>query len=196
MRKVNLLTVAAIVIASTLYACSNAKSSNEEKKDPAPSQAEMIKRGEYLVAAIGCDDCHSPKKMGPQGPEVIPELRLSGYPANRPIQNPDTKALTQGFMLFGGDLTSAVGPWGMSFAANITSDATGIGNWTEHNFITALRTGKMKGLENGRPMLPPMPWFNFKNMTDEDLKAIFAYLKTTNPVANVVPGPKALPTSK
>ena len=135
--------------------------------------------------------CHSPKKMGPQGPEVIPELRLSGYPANRPIQTPDTKALTQGFMLFGGDLTSAVGPWGMSFAANITSDGTGIGNWTEHNFITAMRTGKIKGLENGRPMLPPMPWFNFRNMTDEDLKAIFAYLKTTNPVANIVPGPKS-----
>jgi hypothetical protein len=77
----------------------------------------------------------------------------------------------------------------MSFAANLTSDETGIGAWTEHNFITAMRTGKIKGLENGRTMLPPMPWFNFKNMTDEDLKSIFAYLKSTKPVSNLVPAP-------
>jgi mono/diheme cytochrome c family protein len=171
-----------------LYACSNVKST-EEKKSPIPTQAEMVKRGEYLVASIGCDDCHSPKKMGPNGPELIPELRLSGYPADRPIQKDLGTSGKLGWMLFAGDLTSSVGPWGMSFAANISSDETGIGNWTEHNFITAMRTGKIKGLENGRQMLPPMPWFNFRNLTDEDLKSIFAYLKSTKPVRNIVPGP-------
>jgi hypothetical protein len=79
----------------------------------------------------------------------------------------------------------------MSFAANITSDATGIGNWTEAQFFTALRKGKYKGQETGRPLLPPMPWMNYKNMSDEDMRAIFYYLKATKPVENVVPAPKA-----
>jgi hypothetical protein len=43
-------------------------------------------------------------------------------------------------------------------------------------------------LDEGRPLLPPMPWFNYTNIKDEDLKAIFAYLKSTKPVRNVVPG--------
>ena len=187
MRKLNYV-MAVVAFIGGLYACSNVKST-EEKASPIPTEADMVKRGEYLVASIGCDDCHSPKKMGPNGPEVIQELRFSGYPADRPVQKEVGTSGKMGWMLFGGDLTSSVGPWGMSFAANISSDETGIGNWTEHNFLTAIRTGKMKGLENGRPMLPPMPWFNFKNMTDEDLKSIFAYLKTSKPVRNIVPGP-------
>lgn len=188
MRSVKIFMAAAVVTIGGLYACSNVKST-DEKKSPIPTEAEMVKRGEYLVSSVGCDDCHSPKKMGPNGPEMIPELRFSGYPSDRPIQKELGTSGKMGWMLFGGDLTNAVGPWGMSFAANITSDETGIGNWTEHHFITAMRTGKMKGLENGRQMLPPMPWFNFRNMTDEDLKSIFAYLKTTKPVRNIVPAP-------
>ena len=187
MHKLNFLAAGIIAIVS-FSACGNVKST-EEKKSPIPTQAEMVKRGEYLVASMGCDDCHSPKKMGPNGPELIPERRLSGYPSDRPIQKDLGTSGKLGWMLFGHDLTNSVGPWGMSFSANITSDETGIGNWTEQNFITALRTGKMKGLENGRQMLPPMPWFNFRNLTDEDLKSIFAYLKSTPPVRNIVPGP-------
>jgi len=95
-------------------------------------------------------------------------------------------------MLFAPDLTSAVGAWGQSYAANISSDATGIGNWKEEQFIKAIREGKSKGLDGTRLLLPPMPWFVYKNMSDDDLKSIFAYLKTTNPVRNVVPQPKAL----
>lgn len=173
---------------------SNASEKNKPKdeKDQQATQAARIKQGEYLVSIIGCDDCHSPKKMGAHGPEVIPELRLSGYPASRPIQKADSNVVKQGWALFGPDLTSAVGPWGMSFAANITSDDTGIGNWTEENFIRALRKGKFKGLEGSRDLLPPMPWFVYKNMTDEDLKSIYAYLKTVPAVENVVPAPKQL----
>jgi len=189
MRKVNVVIATIVItICTVIYAC-GPSASKEGDKASVPSQDERIKRGEYLVSTIGCDDCHSPKRMGPQGPELIPELRLSGYPANIPVQKPDNDALKQGWMLFGADLTLAVGPWGVSFAANITSDATGIGNWQEGQFITAMRMGKIKGLENGRSMLPPMPWFNFGKMTDEDLKSIFAYLKTTKAVSNVVPAP-------
>jgi mono/diheme cytochrome c family protein len=181
-----------VFAAGTIFiSCTNHSSVSEKIPGPMDS-TEKVKRGEYLVSIIGCDDCHSPKRMGPMGPELIPELRLSGYPSSKPIQKADSNVVKQGWMLMGADLTSSVGPWGMSFAGNLTSDATGIGNWTEENFIRSLRQGKYKGLENSRPLLPPMPWFNFKNMTDDDLKSIFAFLKTTKPVENVVPAAKQL----
>jgi hypothetical protein len=84
-------------------------------------------------------------------------------------------------------LTSWVGPWGISYAANLTSDATGIGNWTESAFITALRKGKYEGIESGRSLLPPMPSAMYTSMSDDELKAIFAFLKSTKPINNVVP---------
>lgn len=178
-----------------LFACSNVKSkTTEEEKAAIPTQAELVKRGEYLVSSIGCDDCHSPKRMGAQGPEVIPELRFSGYPANRPIAKPEAAALKSGFMLFAPDLTMAVGPWGTSFAANITPHETGIGAWTEQNFLTAIKHGKAKGIESNRFLLPPMPWGVYRNLTDEDLKSIFAYLKSVPAIENRVPAP--LPPAK
>ena len=131
------------------------------------------------------------KKMGPQGPELETDLRLSGYPSSRPLPPVDKKVISNGWALFNGDLTVGVGPWGASFAANLTSDSTGIGNWTDFQFKKALREGKSKGLENGRPILPPMPWQNYKNLKDEDVEAIFAFLKSTKPVKNVPPAPKS-----
>ncbi len=177
-------------ITGVLIACTSG-AAKEDTTQKVPTQAERVKRGEYLVGTIGCDDCHSPKRMGPNGPEIIPELRLSGYPASRPILPVEKNAVKNGWILLGPDLTSALGPWGMSFAANLTSDETGTGNWTEAQFIKALREGKLKGLDNSRPLLPPMPWFVYKNMTDEDLKSIYAYLQSTKPVSNVVPAPKS-----
>lgn len=192
MRNANVLKAATLLlIAGALYACSDVKS-DDKKTEPVVSQTDVIKRGEYLVNAVGCDDCHSPKRMGAHGPEVVPETRFGGYPASRPVIKPDSADLKKGYVLLGGDLTSAVGPWGISFSANISSDETGIGGWTEGAFINAIRHGKIKGLDNNRDMLPPMPWYNFAKFTDEDLKAIFAYLKSTPPVANVVPAPKQL----
>jgi hypothetical protein len=151
------------------------------------SNDSLIRRGAYLVAIAGCDDCHSPKKMGPMGPEIIPELRLSGYPANRPIQKADSNVVKRGWALLGADLTSAAGPWGMSFAANLTSDATGIGNWTEDQFRKAFTEGKWKGMDGNRMLMPPMPWQNFRKMDPTDVSAIFAFLKSTSPVENVEP---------
>lgn len=183
-------------LATTLVACMGSTAEGPKvaagKPDSTVSQAERIRKGEYLVSIIGCDDCHSPKKMGAHGPEIIPELRLSGYPASRPIQKVDSNVIKQGWALLNADLTSAVGPWGVSFAANITSDYTGIGNWSEENFLRSIRKGKFKGLEGSRDLLPPMPWFIYRNMTDEDLKSVFAYLKTVPAVENVVPAPRKL----
>jgi Cytochrome c len=148
----------------------------------------LIKRGEYLVMTLGCNDCHSPKKMGAVGPEVISETALSGYQANDKIPEIDKNVL-QNWVLFNGSNTIAVGPWGASFAANITSDPTGIGNWSYTQFKTALTQGLSKGLKTNRRLLPPMPWTNYVKMNEADLKAIFAYLKSTKPVNNIVPAP-------
>jgi hypothetical protein len=152
----------------------------------------LVKRGEYLVTISGCDDCHSPKKFGPQGPEIDMEHRLSGFPASRVFPKYDSNVIKKGLVLFNEDLTSAAGPWGISFAANITSDDTGLGNWSEAHFFKAIREGKFKGLDGSRTLLPPMPWQNFKQMTDNDLKAIFAFLKSTKPVKNIVPGTRQI----
>lgn len=153
------------------------------------SVTQLVQKGEYLVTIMGCNDCHTPKEMGPQGPEVITDLILSGYPATRPFQKVEPELIKKGWILFNADLTGAAGPWGVSFAANLTSDQTGIGNWTEENFKRALKEGKYKGLEGFRMLLPPMPWSNFIVISDEDIKAIFQYLKSTKPVNNIVPMP-------
>lgn len=154
------------------------------------SNDQLIKRGSYLVNAIGCDDCHSPKKMGPNGPQVDLESRLSGHPANAVLGMADTNVMKNGWVLFSMDLTAYVGPWGTSCAANITPDQTGIGHWTEEQFIHCIRNGKYNGMKEGRSLLPPMPWQVYRNLNDTDLKAIFAYLKTMKAVANIVPAPK------
>jgi hypothetical protein len=105
-----------------------------------------------------------------------------------PIAKVDGDVL-KSWVLFNQSLTAFVGPWGVSFAANISSDETGIGNWTEEQFFKAIREGKYKGMDNTRPMMPPMPWTQYRTATDEDLRAIFAYLKSTPPVENRVPAP-------
>jgi Cytochrome c len=188
------------IFTATLVSCNNdagnknnaaLSTSDNSTQTASISNDSLVKRGNYLVSSIGCDDCHSPKTMGPQGPQLDMEHRLSGYPADRPISKVTGEAMKNGWILMGGDLTSSVGPWGMSFAANLTSDSTGIGNWTEAQFITAIRKGKYKGIETNRDLLPPMPWQNFNHLGDDDLRAIFAYLKSTKPVHNVVPAPKA-----
>jgi cytochrome c553 len=183
--KLLLVGVMTAVVAIVVIACTSS-SGGESVKRPL-TQAELVKRGEYLVSAVGCDDCHSPKITGPNGFEIIEDLRFSGYPSEKAILKVDTNTIKTGWMLLGTDLTSAVGPWGMSFAANITSDETGIGNWKEEQFFKVFREGKYKGLDNSRPLLPPMPWFVYKNFSDDDIRSIFAYLKSTKPVKNVVP---------
>ncbi|WP_132055653.1 c-type cytochrome [Pseudocnuella soli] len=173
-------------IAATSVAPKTPSTRNEGLMMPKAPADSLLKRGEYLVTIMGCDDCHTPKKMGPHGPEPDASRRFMGHPANQPLARIDTAAL-RGWVLFDMGQTAAVGPWGISYAANISSDATGIGSWTEAQFFTAIRKGKFKGLEASRPMLPPMPWTQYAKASDEDLKAIFAYLKSSRPMANVVP---------
>jgi hypothetical protein len=157
-----------------------------------PSPAE---RGKYLVTAGGCNDCHSPKTLTATGPVSDEKRLLSGYPASAKLPEIPKSILgpTQWGAITTNDMTAWAGPWGVSFAYNLTPHAaTGIGNWTEALFIQTIRSGKFMG--TSRDILPPMPWQEIGNLTDSDLKAIFAYLRSLPPIDNAVPAP--LPPSR
>jgi mono/diheme cytochrome c family protein len=136
-----------------------------------------VERGRYLVRITGCHDCHSPKIQG-----MTPDLdrALSGRPSTTALPTP-----TKDEVHASPDLTAWTGPWGYSVASNLTPEpTTGIGTrYTEASFIATMRTGKKP---NGTPIMPPMPSDVYQNMTDEDLRAIFAYLRTIKPITNAV----------
>jgi mono/diheme cytochrome c family protein len=150
----------------------------------------VVAHGRMLVTFAGCNDCHSPKVFTAMGPVPDTTRLLSGHPADSKLPEIPSGVLgpDKWGALTTGDLTAWVGPWGVSFSANLTPDQnTGLGKWTDAMFIKALRTGKHMG--EGRQILPPMPWEGFGKMSDGDLKAIFAYLRTLKPVQNAVPDP-------
>jgi cytochrome c553 len=145
-------------------------------------------RGRQLVAAGGCDDCHTPLRMGAKGPERDLAKRLSGHP--EALVLPPAPPLTEAWNNAGSASgTAFAGPWGISYAINLTPDPeTGIGKWREKDFVGAIKKGKHLGV--GRDILPPMPWEAYRNLSDADLKAMFAYLRALPPLRNRVPEPK------
>lgn len=195
MRHTKFALAGLVVVAAFVWSCQSGSTEATKADEPlvktTMTKDEMVKHGQLLVTAGGCNDCHSPKSMGPQGPAVDSSKLLSGHPAAMPTPPVIASALKPGgWMLMGPDVTAFVGPWGISYAANLTPDsATGIGAWTEEQFIQTLRKGKHLGMDNGRPLLPPMPWPGLARLSDEDLGSIFAYLKSLPAVQNRVPGP-------
>src|ERR1044071_5239517 len=157
----------------------------------ADRHAAQVARGQYLVNFGGCHDCHTPLKMGPKGPEPDMARMLSGHPHDL-VMTPPPK--TEGPWMATGSVTLTAGarPWGISYARNLTPDrVSGLGIWTEDMFVKTMRTGRHRGVS--RPILPPMPWQNLNKLSDEDLKSIFAYLRTVKPVRNEVPDPVIVP---
>lgn len=152
---------------------------------PAQADADTVERGAWLVAVTGCNDCHTPFKPGPNGPEPDPSRLLSGHPESAAL--PPPPPLDPPWVWAGTDTNTAfAGPWGISYAANLTPDPeTGIGGWTKEMFTTAIKTGLHLGA--GRPIMPPMPWPAYAHLGDADLGAIFDYLKSLPPVRNRVP---------
>jgi hypothetical protein len=144
-----------------------------------------VEQGKYLVEMIGCAHCHTPMKMGPQGPQHDEARMYSGHPSDAVL--PPPPALPPGpWNAVTGGMTAWAGPWGISYGTNLTSDKeTGLGAWTEEMFVTALKTGKHLGM--GRDFLPPMPVY--PTVSVEDLKAMFAFFMTVPPIANEVPEP-------
>ena len=185
--------------------------SDDKKAEPAVASTEtpsetakfggyesQAKWGEHLVTLGGCNDCHTPKKMTPEGPADDSTLFLSGHPENLPAPDVDRKAMEGKGLVVTNDFTSWIGPWGITYSANLTPDETGTGKWTEDQFLYALKTMTSKGLSGNRHLLPPMSMMSGKYMTDDELKAIYAFLRTVKPIKNnsVQPTPPALAAKK
>lgn len=155
--------------------------------DPGKPSADRVARGKYLVTTSGCNDCHTPWKMGANGPEPDYSRMLSGHPEKMELP-PAPQPVGPWIVSAAATNTAWSGPWGVSFTANLTPDPeTGLGKWTLRNFVDTIRTGRHMG--RGRPILPPMPIPMYKNFSDEDLEAIYSYLRTIPPVKNAVPEP-------
>ena len=191
--KSSLLTALALQVAIGLAAPVARADDAAQAAAPAQPTGAQLERGRYLVTTSGCHDCHTPWKMGAQGPEPDMSRMLSGHPQE--VVMPPAPRLPEGPWVgtMAATNTAWSGPWGTSFTANLTPDGeTGLGRWTLENFREAIRTGRHMG--RGRPILPPMPYPMYRHMTDEDLAAIFAYLQTIPAIQNRVPDP--LPPSQ
>jgi hypothetical protein len=182
-----LVASAALALAAPAGASPAPNASHAKADASVKTQSSHVQRGKYLVTIMGCNDCHTPLAMTDHGPERDWSRTLSGHPENVPVAAPPT--LGQGWMAATSPtMTAWSGPWGVSFTANLTPDPeTGLGKWTDETFIAALRTGKHEGV--GRPILPPMPYDMIRQASDDDLRAIFAYLHSLPPIKNRVPQP-------
>ena len=218
-RKLPVYRAAAFILFVGAIAACNQPPAEPPASETAVTAAQTpVERGELLVTIGGCGDCHTPKVFGPNGPEPDMARILSGHPEDVPVSAPFTPASDSSWTITtndrrrcparlsaapwshpvsptdsgpcAGHLTAWSGPWGVSFAPNLTpDDLTGLrsGVWTEDIFISAMRTGKH--MATARVILPPMPWQALGQLSDDDLKAIWAYLGTIPPVLNHVPDP-------
>ena len=153
-----------------------------ETADKANNQAA---RGKRLVDSHDCHACHTPMKMGANGPEPDMSLALSGHPQNL-VMPPPPKLEGPWAWVGSASNTAFAGPWGITYAINLTPDPdTGLGKLQEGEFVQAIKTGKHLGV--GRPIMPPMPWPAYRNLSDQHLRAIYAYLRTVPPIKNKVP---------
>jgi hypothetical protein len=178
------------------YAC-NDKPSNVKVSDKVTENSTSAQYGGYanqeawgahLVDEHGCKGCHTPKKRTPQGIVMDSALLLSGHPAQMPPPDIDRKMVeTKKLTVSSEEANAWIGKWGISYADNLTPDASGIGHWKVEQFIYAIREGKYKGLAGSRPLLPPMPWRSYRHMNDDELKAMFAYLQSIKPINNLTP---------
>jgi len=157
---------------------------------PNPYGAEQIERGRYLTRIGSCNDCHTPSifdlELGVPRPDMTREL--AGHPKGGP--EPGGTVAPTDIGLIGPTFTSFALPFGTIYSINLTPDIdTGTGTWTEEMFLEIFRSGRHLG-GDGRGVLPPMPWLWIRNLRDEDLVAIFAYLRSLPPIHNPATDPK------
>ncbi|HET9136647.1 MAG TPA: diheme cytochrome c-553 [Candidatus Kapabacteria bacterium] len=189
MNRTSLIAFAAgAALVLTLSSCSKkeggAPGATDSSKAAAGAPMSQVERGKYLVMVGGCNDCHTPWKMGEKGPEPDMTKMLSGHPEGMNMPPPLPQPMPW-MINAAATMTAWGGPWGVSFTRNLTPDPeTGLGKVDEAGFIKILRTGIRS---DGKPIMPPMPFEAIGKMTDEDLKAIYAYLKSIPPIKNKVP---------
>jgi mono/diheme cytochrome c family protein len=189
------IIVTAVILTAVLSTASLGASDTGgvEGQGVAANKSQQIARGKYLVDIMGCHDCHTPMKFGPNGPEPDMARALSGHPENVAVPR---ATVPPGYLaMIGASFTSFTGPWGTSFTRNLTSDKeTGLGDWTVDEFIATMKTGRERG--KGRPVLPPMPVQNLKALSDADIRSLFAYLQSLPAIKNRTPQPVEPPDSK
>ena len=182
-RSLSILALAAGTLLIGLGGCQVKAEKTGEKTAAAPAE-DPVARGKYLVSITACNDCHTPMMMTAEGPHPDMTRMLSGHPAGM-VMPPPPKSDGMWVWFGAGTNTAFAGPWGVSYTTNLTPSSSGLSAWNEDMFVKAIRTGKHMG--TARPILPPMPWPIYTNMTDEDLKAVWAYLQTIPPIDNLVP---------
>lgn len=188
-KNLTLATLGAAATVTWLISCQPAQQPEQKAQQgtetTAAPTADLVERGKYLVTVAACEECHTPIKPGAAGLERDESRRLSGHPQSETVEAPKAASTAWRYAVSKTG-TAFYGPWGVAFAANLTpDDETGIGIWDEQMFINAMRSGKQWG--QGRELAPIMPWQYYAQMTDDDLKAIFAYLKSLPPIKNEVP---------
>jgi hypothetical protein len=158
MRDLRWFVLAAFAAAVAVASVTVSCSPPAQQASAGPSAADTLARGKYLVTLMGCQDCHTPGTF-------------YGAPdASRQLS---------------GSEVGWHGPWGVSYARNLTPDReTGLGTWSREQIVTALRTGQRP---DGTPLMPPMPWPNYSALTDADAVAVAAYLQSIPAVAHRVP---------
>ena len=169
-RILKIFSVAALSLA--IAAC--ALNSTQETIPADWEQASYFERGNYLVNHLGdCIGCHTPRDANNQSEN---SLYLSGVPAKY-----------AGVKTGPSSVAGFPGPRGARFyAKNLTPDPeTGIGKWTEDQFVKTFKSGiKPDGIKYA---LTPMEWNIYGNMKEEDVRAIYRYLRTIKPISNKVP---------
>jgi len=191
MRKAAMALTAALVLATGGLANAKDKAA-KGGKDAKPAKEDPAARGGYIVAHSGCNDCHTPWIFNKEFGMPVPDMTrmLSGHPASGSPESATKINPKTDLAIISADFTAFTLPFGTVFTANLTPDKeTGLGNWTEEMFVKAIRTGMHMGAE-GRPIMPPMPWPEVRNLNDEDLKSVFAFLKTIPAIHNPVADPK------
>lgn len=188
---VGILSVTALAVGLTAAVKSEAAGARPPAAKKAANAAQ-IARGEYLVRTAGCNDCHTPMRYDPKLGMPAPDMTrmLSGHPQGAP--NPQGTLGPKDMALIGPTFTAFKMQFGTVYVRNLTPDpTTGLGRWTPEQFVQAMRSGILP--ESNRAILPPMPWMSVGTMTDEDLRAMFAYLQSIPPIVNAVPEPAVPP---
>ncbi len=148
-----------------------------------------VERGKRLVELGGCSQCHTPKIKTTLGYKPDEDRFLSGYPADKPLPDLPYAEIIAGEAeksFYTTDATIWVGRWGVTFAPNLTPDAeTGIGAMSEEDFIEIFRNKEHFSQEN--PLITPMPVNVYSKLSFFELRSIYIYLQTLEPISNEVP---------
>ncbi len=184
----SILTVSSLVILALVSAVAISCHQNPAKE--IAYSPERIEIGQAVVEGWNCTFCHSPQIQGPDGKFIAdPKRFMSGHPSDEELPTvPDMVMTSPEWMEFLDNLDSTV--WATDnlivFSANLTpDDETGIGTWSETEFVETIREGRHKGIE--RRIKYPMPWQELSELSNEELLSVYEYLMTLEPVDNKVP---------